>query len=397
MRRVTKNIGKCIMLMAVLSLLACNQDNKEGLQTGIALAKAQKHYLNMLSELDNATTNPRTTEKDGELRLVASRDWTSGFFPGGLWYLYESTGDETFKTSAEHYSNNIIDQQYNGKTHDMGFKMYCSYGNGYRLTNNPEYKKVLIQSANTLITRYNPTVGCIKSWDHNLDKWPYSVIIDNMMNLELLFWATRATGDSIYYDIAVSHATTTMNNHFRPDNSCYHVLGYDVNTGEVLKKNTHQGYSHESAWVRGQAWGLYGFTMCYRETGDQAYLYQAEKIAAYVLQHPNMPEDYVPYWDFDDPDIPNAPRDASAAAVLCSGLYELSTYSDNQDEYLKAADKILGSLSSDRYFASLGTNNNFILKHSVGNMPKNDEIDEPIVYADYYYLEALLRKINLDK
>lgn len=358
---------------------------------------ASQQFSLMLEEIGDTSLNPRNTEEDGSLRLVKSRDWTSGFFPGALWYLYDYTKDEKWQEAAERFTANVEDQQWNAKTHDMGFKMYCSYGNGLRLANDPTYQDILFQSAKTLITRFSPTVGCLRSWDHNSDKWQFPVIVDNMMNLELLFWATKTTGDSTFYDIAVAHAETTMKNHFRDDNSSYHVVNYDTLTGLVMDKHTHQGYSHESSWARGQAWGLYGYTMVYRETGDTRFLDQANKIAEYILSHPNLPNDLVPYWDFNALSIPDEPRDASAAAVISSALYELSSYSiGKKAEYLNKANTILESLSSPAYRASLGKNNYFLLMHSTGSYPHDSEIDVPIVYADYYWLEANMRKIKFD-
>ena len=333
--------------------------------------------------------SPRTIEK-GELKLVPSRDWTSGFFPGQLWMLYEFTGKEAWKQQAQAFTANIEREKTNGGTHDMGFKIYCSFGAGYKLTRDAHYRDVIIQSAKTLITRFRPVVGSIRSWDHNRDKWGFPVIIDNMMNLELLFEATKLTGDSSFYHIAVAHANTTMKNHFRPDHSSWHVVDYDTVTGKVVNKHTHQGYSHESAWSRGQAWGLYAYTMCYRETKDPAYLKHAENIAGFILNHPRLPEDLVPYYDFDAPGIPNEPRDASAAAIMASGLYELSIYSKNGNRYRKAADKIIATLSNN-YRSRPGESKGFILLHSTGSKPANSEVDVPINYADYYYLEALLR------
>ncbi|NII26630.1 glucuronyl hydrolase [Pseudoflavitalea sp. X16] len=333
--------------------------------------------------------SPRTIE-NGKLKLVASRDWTSGFFPGVLWLLYQYTGKQEWLIQAKAYTANIEREKTNAGTHDMGFKIFCSFGTGYRLTHNATYKDIIIQSAKTLSTRFNPTIGCIRSWDHHKEVWGFPVIIDNMMNLELLFEATRFSGDSSFYKIAVSHANTTMKNHFRPDYSSYHVIDYDTVTGAVVKKNTHQGYSHESAWSRGQAWGLYGYTMCYRYTKNPAYLRQAEHIAAFILNHPRLPKDGVPYYDFDGPDIPNAPRDASAAAVIASGLYELSSYSKNAKLYRNAADKIMTSLTQS-YRSPIGENYGFLLLHSTGSKPANSEVDVPLNYADYYYLEALLR------
>lgn len=339
--------------------------------------------------------SPRTLE-NGQLKLVASKDWTSGFFPGQLWYLYEFTNKAEWKTEAQKFTANIEREKFNGTTHDMGFKIYCSFGNGYRLTHDSQYKDVIIQSAKTLATRFNPTVGTLRSWDHNRNKWDFPVIIDNMLNLELLFEASKLSGDTSFYHIAVSHANTTMKNHFRPDYSSYHVVDYDTLTGKVIKKTTHQGYSDESAWARGQAWGLYGYTMCYRETKNPAYLQQAEHIAAYMLNHPNMPKDLVPYWDFNAPNIPNEPRDVSAAAVMASGLYELSTYSKNAKQYRAAADKIIESLTNN-YRSPIGENSGFILLHSTGSKPSNSEVDVPLNYADYYYLEALKRMQTLNE
>jgi unsaturated chondroitin disaccharide hydrolase len=338
--------------------------------------------------------SPRTVE-NGELKLVSSKDWTSGFFPGELWFLYQQTGKKNWRTEAEKFTADIEREKTNGGTHDMGFKIYCSFGTGYNITKDAHYKDVIIQSAKTLSTRFNKTTGVIKSWD-NRAKWKYPVIIDNVMNLELLFEASKLSGDKSLYNIAVSHANTTMKNHFRKDYSSYHVVDYDTATGKVLQKTTHQGYSDESAWSRGQSWGLYGFTMCYRETKDKAYLTHAEHIADYILNHPNLPKDMVPYYDFNAPGIPNEPRDVSAAAVIASGLYELSTYSSNGKKYRAAADKIIESLTNN-YRSAIGENKGFILLHSTGSKPSNSEVDVPLSYADYYYLEALTRSKKLSE
>lgn len=356
---------------------------------------AAKQTVFLLQASDSAHTaspalvSPRTLE-NGALKLVPSKDWTSGFFPGVLWFLYQYTDQPQWHTAAEKYSAYIFPEQFNGGTHDMGFKLYSSVGNGYRITGSEEYKKILVQAAKTLSTRFNPKVGCIRSWDHHKEKWAYPVIIDNMLNLELLFAATRLTGDSSFYKIAVSHATTTMQHHFRADYSSYHVVDYDTLTGKVLQRTTHQGFSDSSAWARGQAWALYGFTMCYRETKNKAFLQQAEHVAGFILHHPRLPADGVPYWDFDAPGIPNEPRDASAAAVIASGLYELSLYSSQGKYYRAMADRIVQSLTN-HYRSPIGENDGFILLHSTGSKPMNSEVDVPLNYADYYYLEALLR------
>jgi unsaturated chondroitin disaccharide hydrolase len=359
------------------------------------IKKAEKQTDLMLNEIkkaddkENTLVSPRTIE-DGKLLLVASKDWTSGFFPGELWYLYELTKNEKWKNEARKFTNNIEQEKFNGKTHDMGFKIYCSYGNAYRLTKEEKDKEIIIQAAKTLATRFNPIVGAIRSWDHNADKWDFPVIIDNMLNLELLFEATKMSGDSTYYKIAVTHANTTMKNHFRPNYSTWHVVGYNPTTGEVIKKNTHQGYADDSSWARGQGWAIYGYTMCYRETKDPKYLLQAENVEKFIFNNKNMPKDLVPYWDFDAPEIPIEPKDVSAAAVIASALYELSTYSKNGKEYIAKADKIMNSICK-KYTSKLGTNKGFILDHSTGSKPHKKEIDVPLSYADYYYLEALIR------
>jgi rhamnogalacturonyl hydrolase YesR len=342
---------------------------------------------------DPDLVSPRTMEK-GELKMVASRDWTSGFFPGQLWMLFEYSGKDEWKQHAKTFTANIEKEKTNAGTHDMGFKVYCSFGSGYRLTNDPAYRDIIIQSAKTLSIRFRPEVGCIRSWDHNRDKWGFPVIIDNMMNLELLFEATKLTGDSSFHHIAVSHANTTMKNHFRPDFSSYHVIDYDTLTGKVVQRNTHQGYAHESAWSRGQAWGLYGYVLCYRATKDPAYLKQAENIAKFIFSHRNLPGDLIPYYDFDAPGIPNEPRDASAAAITASALYEMSRYSKNGKKYRTTANRILENLTRN-YRSPIGENKGFILLHSTGSKPFNSEVDVPINYADYYYLEALLRSKKL--
>ncbi len=338
---------------------------------------------------------PRNIDEDGLLRVVPGGDWTSGFYPGVLWYMFELTGETRWKERAIKYTAVLEDQQYNGSNHDVGFRMFCSYGNALRLTGDESYIPVLEQSALTLISRYYEHVGSLRSWNFNEQVWQCPVIIDNMMNLELLFWASEQTGDPVYHDIAFTHANTTLENHFRPDNSSVHVVDYDTISGEVRMKNTHQGYADESSWARGQSWGLYGFTMTYRLTDHIEFLRQAEKIADYLLEHPNLPDDLVPYWDYNAPGIPDEPRDASAAAIMASALYELCMYSEKGAWYKEKADQILESLGTT-YASEPGENFGFILGHSVGHKPNNLEIDVPINYADYYFIEALYRKTKLD-
>lgn len=323
--------------------------------------------------------------------------WCSGFYPGTLLYLYEQTGDSLLNEEAIRKLNLLQKEQYNTSTHDLGFMMYCSFGNAYRLQPCNHYKEILLNSAISLSKRFNPKVGCIKSWDFK--PWRYPVIIDNMMNLELLFWATKLSGDSSFYKIAVTHANTTMKNHFRKDYSTYHVIDYDSISGKVLSKKTAQGFADSSAWARGQAWGLYGYTVMYRETKDPVYLQQAEHIADYILNHPNYPKDGIPYWDFNATGIPNVLRDASAAAIMASAWLELYQFTDplKAKKYLAAAETVLRSLSSNAYKAKAGSNGGFILEHSVGNMPNKTEIDVPLTYADYYFVEAMIRYRKLGK
>ncbi|WP_310393768.1 glycoside hydrolase family 88 protein [Hymenobacter sp.] len=357
-----------------------------------ALQTAQTHLATLAQTKMPPGRYPRSTAKDGSLATVESPDWTSGFFPGSLWLMYDYTRDKKWEKLARQWTADLKKEQFNTGTHDLGFMLFCSFGNGYRLTRDPEYKRIILQGSKSLITRFNPKTGTIRSWDHGRDVWQYPVIIDNMMNLEMLYWATRQTGDSSYYRIATTHALNTLKNHFRSDHSSYHVVDYDTLTGQVRQRVTHQGYADASAWARGQAWGLYGFTVAYRETQDPRFLRQAQAIADFFLNHKSLPSDKVPYWDFDAPAQPRRPRDASAAAIAASGLLELSRYSPGKKvAYEQAAGQMLSSLASPAYLAKPNTNNSFILMHSTGHLPHNSEIDVPINYADYYFIEGLLR------
>lgn len=365
------------------------------------ISRAGEQLNLLLEDANKANRIPRTIGKDGEMHWAKPGfDWTEGFFSGTCWYMYEFTGDNKWKEGAENSQKLFYDHRLITRSHDLGFVFNCSYGNEYRLTNNAKAKQVMIEAANSLSTRFNPNVGCILSW--NVDRgwqatrgWKFPVIIDNMMNLELLFKVSELTGDKKYWNIAVSHANTTIKNHFRKDNSSYHVVDYDPETGKVRNKHTAQGKAHESRWARGQAWGLYGYVVCYRFTKDKKYLKQAEKIAKFIMNSPEIPEDKIPYWDFDADKIPNEPRDASAAAIVASALVELSEYAG--DKYLDYAREIVNSLSSDAYLAKVGTNKHFVLEHSVGSIPHNNEIDVPLNYADYYYIETLMRLKELEK
>ncbi|RVU24742.1 glucuronyl hydrolase [Sandaracinomonas limnophila] len=355
-------------------------------------ALAEKQYEQMLKDHPDTSTTVHSAKQDGTYRNLPSSWWCSGFFPGGLWYLFEQTKNPKWEKAARLWSAAVEKEKYNTGTHDLGFMMYCSFGNGLRLAKDPKYKAVLIQSAKSLATRFDPKIGLIKSWNSFKGGYKYPVIIDNMMNLELLFWAARETGDKSFYDIAIKHADNTIKNHFRPDFSSYHVICYGPN-GEVLAKKQHQGYVDESQWSRGHAWAIYGYVMMYRETKDKKYLDFAQKITDYYLNHPNLPKDKIPYWDFYAPNIPNEERDASAGAIVSSALFELGkqTGGEKGKQYIKDGITMLESLSSPAYRAALGENNNFLIKHCVGAKSLNSEIDVPLIYADYYYLEALKR------
>jgi hypothetical protein len=358
------------------------------------LQSAIVQYKHLIKKLP-ADQFPRSYDSStGKLITSNSSWWCSGFYPGTLLYLYEYSPDETLKQEAIKKLRLLEKEQYNTGTHDLGFMMYCSFGNAYHTWKDEKYKTILLNSAHSLASRFNSTTGVIRSW--NFGKWKYPVIIDNMMNLELLTWATAHSTDPSFRQIAVTHANTTMNNHFRKDYSCYHLTDYDPQTGIVLGKETVQGAADSSAWARGQGWALYGYSMMFRETGIKQYLQQARHIAQFILQHPNLPADKIPYWDFDALDIPHALRDASSAAVMASAFIELSRYVSKKErkKYRIVAGQMLRSLASFHYTAKQGENGGFILKHSVGNLPADSEIDMPLTYADYYYVEALLRYKN---
>ena len=371
------------------------------LDNAMANADEQLHYaLKCTSEARKTAkgnkVNPRSIDKDGNLVLVGPKDWCSGFFAGTLWQMYQYSHMQFWRENAVSNTWLIESAKWHKGTHDLGFMIGDSFGKAYQLTGEQSYRDVMLQAARTLCTRYSPKVGCIRSWDHNADRWTFPVIIDNMMNLEILFEAYKLTGDKSFYDIAVSHANVTIKNHFRDDYSSYHVVDYDPVTGTVRSRVTHQGYSDDSFWSRGQGWALYGYTMCYRYTHDLRYLEQAKNIAKFLFSLNNMPEDGIFFWDMKDPSIPDVPRDASAAALVASAFYELQAYvgAELGKQYIAYADKIVNSLI-DHYQAPVGSNQGFLLLHSTGNKPANSEIDVPINYADYFYMEALRRKSML--
>ena len=389
--------GYLFLMIAVFFATAGfrKQNLEEKINAALQTAVQQYAYL---SKQVSVGKYPKTYFADkNKLETSDSGWWCSGFYPGTLLYLDEAKGDPELKTEALKVLEDLKKEQFNTTTHDLGFMMYCSFGNAERLNPSKEYETILMNSAKSLASRFNPKTGCIKSWDsapwNHADKDESPVIIDNMMNLELLFWATRHSGDSTYYKIAVKHADVTMVNHFRKDYSSYHEVVYNTETGKVTKQITNQGAADDSSWARGQGWGLYGYVVMYRETKNVKYLNHAKSIADYILNHPNLPVDKIPYWDFNAPNIPNALRDSSAASLIASALLELGGYADKKEgiRYYDTAKTILSNLLTPEYMAKEGTNGGFLLKHGVGNMPNKTEIDTPLSYGDYYLVEAMMR------
>jgi len=388
-----KNRSIFILLTVLFIITSCAQEKSMNRIIDESLAFSVKQYSLMTEVMkDKPGLLPRTIDREGNLRTESPHWWTSGFYPGCLWYLYEYSNDQKIKDDAMMITARVEQEKYTTNNHDVGFMLYCSFGNGLRLTGEESYNEVLLTGARSLSTRFRPNIGCIQSWGSRKG-WQCPVIIDNMMNLELLMWAFKKSGDSSFYHIAVSHADTTIKYHFRPDYSTYHVVSYDTITGAVEARQTAQGAADESAWSRGQSWGLYGYTMMYRETKLDRYLQQAQHIADFLINHPNLPEDKIPYWDYNAPGIPNAERDASAGAIMASALVELSGYVNPEvgKKYLEVAETQLRSLASPAYRAEQGKNGNFILMHSVGSIPAKSEVDVPLTYADYYFIEALMR------
>ena len=384
---MVKKLLKVLTIALALTLCGCDREESMNELADRVFSVAAQQCEQLAQGLDSLHT-PRSY--DGTKLITARPEWwCSGFFPGTLWLVYEHSADEKFRTLALQETAKVEPIKFVTNDHDVGFQINCSFGQQYRLTGDPHAREVMHTAARSLATRFNPTVGCIRSWDFQMKgfSWQHPVIIDNMMNLELLMSVAAMENEPELARVAVSHANTTMKNHYRPDFTTYHLVDYNPADGSVNRKQTVQGYADESAWARGQAWSLYGFTMMYRFTRDSSYLDRAQKVADMLLSR--LPEDGIPYWDFDSPKIPDDYRDASAAAVMASAFVELAGYTKNGAPYLKMAEHQLRTLASSEYLAEPGTNGGFILKHSVGNMPGNSEIDVPLTYADYYFLEAL--------
>ena len=388
-----KKLSLFVFVLA-LSVSARAQDSRKTMNQLIEenMQFAAQQYKVLMQKVPPAVMPRSYDSSKGGLITSDTKWWCSGFYPGTLWMIYANTKDAAIKEEAEKRLAILEKEKHYTGNHDLGFMMFCSFGTAYDITKKPEYKDVIFIAASSLATRYRPSIHAIQSWDSGKN-FNCPVIIDNMMNLELLEWVVKNGGDNRLHQIAVNHANSTLKNHFRPDYSSFHVLDYDLKSGTVARKITHQGYSNESAWSRGQAWGLYGYIVMYRFTKNKEYLTLANNIARFLINHPNLPVDKVPYWDFDAPDIPNAKRDASAASIMASALLELAQYSKGKEkkQYVNVAETMIRSLSSPAYRAPVGTNGGFLLKHSVGHLPGKSEIDVPLTYADYYFIEALAR------
>ncbi len=335
------------------------------------------------------TSYPVRTTANGEWSTSSASSWTSGFFPGSMWYLYEYTRNPIWQTRAQQWQAAIESQKNDTSTHDVGFMLFDSFGNGFKQTNNAAYKQIVLTAANSLSQRFSPIVGLTRSW--NSASPNFTVIIDNMMNIEMLFWAAKNGGNTQYSDMAISHALKTAQNHVRADGSTYHVVDYNQNNGAVIRQYTAQGYSDSSTWSRGQAWAIYGFTMAYRETKDTRFLETARKVADYYIAH--LPSDFIAPWDFQAPGT--QPKDTSSAAIAASGLLELSkleTDAIKKTAYLDIAKNILSSLSTSEYLTK-GTNNKALLLHGTQNKPKGN-YDTGLTFGDYYFIEALIRYKN---
>lgn len=404
MNSIFKFLAVCV---AIVTLVSCKEDTKAGsLNTeskeqliNRVFLLAEDQYTYIIKQIDTISPilQPRSLNIDGSYRMAYKQDWTSGFFPGSLWYLFEYTKDNKWKNQAEKFTMALDSAQFVKWNHDVGFMIQNSFGQGYRLTGNKIYQQAVVDAAKSLSTRYRPKAKVIQSWDTNAP-WikgkglDMPVIIDNMMNLNLLFQATKHSADSSFYSIAHAHAATTIHNQYREDYSCFHIVDYDHNTGEVRKKVNFQGFSDASSWARGQAWSLYGYTEVYKETGNKIFLEHAKKIAQFIIENEKIPNDNIPYWDYDAVSTEQIPRDASAAAIVASALLELQIFDiENKIIYQNYVETIIRTLSSEKYLATKNENGGFILKHSVGNFHENNETNAPLNYADYYFLEALIR------
>lgn len=368
----------------------------------------QLHYchsqvMRALAELQGAngydfSQQPRNILSTDKLkgwntRKATAEEWCSGFWPGILWMDYSHSREAKVLQAAEGYTEALRPLAYQKAfDHDLGFLMFCSFGKGYEVDRRDDYRQVILAAADTLATLFNPMVGTLLSWPRNIGMFSgHNTIMDNMMNLDMLCWAAQHGGTPLLHPMAVTHARTTMEHHFRPDGTCYHVAVYDTLSGRFLRGVTHQGYADSSTWTRGQSWAIYGFTMMYRYTQSPVFLQFAQHVTdIYIQRLKQAGGDLIPKWDFDDPDA-NAPKDVSAACIVADALLELSQYCEGEkgNDYRQFALESLAQLSTPAYQS--GERNVAFLMHSTGHHPAGSEIDASIIYADYYYLEALLR------
>lgn len=400
MKIIQKAISFSFFFLFFLIFISCEKFRGNEIEQNQTIEEfITQQYEGLVKWGKQNSSIPRTA-KNGKIKSTYNNfDWTAGFFSGSLWYIYEMTQDDSWSKEARYFQSLHKEMKHFRGSHDLGFVFNNSYGHGYRLTGEEKFLDVLIEAGDVLIERFNPIVGAIQSWDvdrgwQSQRGWTFPVIIDNMMNLEFLFRLSEWSGDEKYKNVAIAHANTTMKHFFRNDFSSFHVVDFDTINGEPLGYQTAQGYSDESSWARGQAWGLYGFISVYEFTGEKVYLDLAENIAKYYLNHSHLPSDMIPHWDLSLAPSVEVPKDASAAAIVASALIQLDKYSPNG--YLKKAKQIFSNLCSERYLAKLGENNHFLIKHSTGSVPHNEEIDVPLNYADYYFLEALYRLKELE-
>jgi len=357
-------------------------DSESASEHAAAKLEATLGEINYNPTLHPSYTDPETGKWVAE--HMNREEWTSGFFAGSLWKMYQITGEEKWRNAATDWTADLEPMSLKASDHDTGFRIFTSYGSGFLLTDNLSYSRTILRGAQTLATRFDPDISAIKSWDW-IGNFP--VIIDNLMNLEILFWAARESGNNELYNIALAHAETSLEHHIRDDGSSYHIVDFDEN-GDVIWKDTRQGYGPESVWARGQAWAIYGFSMIYRYTGEQKFLDASEKASAWFID--NLSDDFVPIYDFLEPVPSVQTKDASAAAIAASGFLELYTVT-GKNIYFNTAVNILNSLSTESY-STLADSQNSVLKRSTLHRGKGRLGTS---YADYYYLEAIVRYLNI--
>jgi len=388
-------LNQIFVLLSIIFFFACTEKDSRDIQIDLdhSIKYCEEKLQSSFQHFKGQQKLPRVIFQNQKHWSGSSiNSWTSGFYAGLLWLMYDYTGDEYWKQNAAYYTHLLEPvKRLPWKTHDFSFMMYYSYGLGFQFTKSENYRRILLETADSLATLYNPKTGTIESWPWMKRKrnWPHTTIIDNMMNLELLFWAADNGGNSHYRDIAIKHAKKTMQDFIRPDFSTIHIVIYDSASSKIIKKATVQGYGDNTTWARGHSWATYGFIKAYKYCRKDEFLKTAKNLAHYYLN--TVPEDMIPYWDFDAPLIPNEPKDASAAAIMASALFELSNFCQKDKEkqkYFTAGMNILRTLNSEKYKSR---NNDAFLTGSVGSKPNGNEVDVSLIYTDYFYLEALLK------